>query len=87
MGTQTQLILEEGEGAWERCALPLWAQAGEPVLCAQPLLADSGFDGAAVEEGDLISPIRRGGDLLAPKRRAQAELVDQARLDGLYGQR
>ena len=49
--------------------------------------ADSGFDGAAVEEGDLVPPIRRGGNLLAPKRRARAELVDQARLDGIYGQR
>ena len=35
----------------------------------------------------MIPPIRRGGNLLAPKRRARAELVDQARLDGIYGQR
>ena len=50
------------------------------------LLADSAFDGAATE-GDLVPPIRRGGNLLAPKRRARAELVDRARLDGIYGQR
>ncbi len=50
-------------------------------------MSDSGFEGVAVEEGDLIPPIRRGGNLLAPKRRARAELADQARLDVLYGQR
>lgn len=51
------------------------------------LLADSGFDGRTVGPQDLIPPVRRGGNLLAPERRARSELVSAARLDGLYGQR
>ena len=51
------------------------------------LLGDSGFDGKTVIAGDLIPPIRRGGTLVAPDRRARAELVDHARLEGLFGQR
>jgi hypothetical protein len=51
------------------------------------MLADSGFDGKAVKEGDLIPPVRRSGNLVDPARKARAELVDQARLDGLFGQR
>ncbi|MFN3928581.1 MAG: transposase [Thermoflexus sp.] len=51
------------------------------------ILGDAGFDGQGVTERDLIPPIRRGGRLVDPKRRARAELVAAARLDGLYGQR
>ncbi len=51
------------------------------------MLADAGFDGKSVREGDLIPPIRRRGKLLAPSRKARADLVAAARLDGLYGQR
>ena len=51
------------------------------------LLGDAGFDGQATQEGDLIPVQRRGHDLKAAARRARAELVDAARLDGLYGQR
>ncbi|MGD2026830.1 MAG: transposase [Anaerolineales bacterium] len=51
------------------------------------MLADSGFDGKTVKTGDLIPPVRRSGNLLDPARKARAELVDQARLDGLFGQR
>jgi len=51
------------------------------------LLADAGFDGQSVQVGDLVPPIRRGGNLLDPARIARAELVAQARLDGLFGQR
>jgi len=51
------------------------------------MLADSGFDGQTVRNDDLIPPVRRGGNLLNPERRARADLVSQARLDGLYGQR
>ncbi len=51
------------------------------------MLADSGFDGQTVRHDDLIPPVRRGGSLLNPERRARADLVSQARLDGLYGQR
>lgn len=51
------------------------------------LLADAGFDGRTVRPQDLIPPVRRGGNLLTPERRARSELVSAARLDGLYGQR
>ncbi len=92
VGTQTHLILAWRTGKGPGSDAPYLSglkreirrygrrEGGERAWL---LLADS----AAVEEGDLIPPIRRGGNLLAPKRRARAELVDQARLDGLYGQR
>lgn len=51
------------------------------------MLADAGFDGRGVEEGDVIPPIRRHGQVMAPKRKARADLVAAARLDGVYGQR
>lgn len=51
------------------------------------LLGDRGFDGRTLHAGDLIPPIRRSGNLLAPARIAQAELVAAARLDGVFGQR
>lgn len=51
------------------------------------LLADMGFDGQAVQAGDLIPPVRRYGKIVDPKRKAMADLVSQARLDGIYGQR
>jgi len=51
------------------------------------MVADGGFDGRGVEEGDLIPPVRRGGHLVSSERRARAELVAAARLDGIYGQR
>ena len=50
-------------------------------------LADAGLDCQVVTERDIIPPIRRGGRLLAPERKARADLVAQARLDGLVGQR
>jgi transposase len=50
-------------------------------------LADAGFDCQAVTDRDIVPPIRRGGRLLAPERKARADLVAQARLDGLFGQR
>jgi len=96
VGTQTQLILAWRTGKGPGSDAPYLPGLKREIRRygrregrerAWLLLADSGFDGAAVEEGDLIPPIRRGGNLLAPKRRARAELVDQARLDGIYGQR
>ena len=51
------------------------------------MMADSGFDGQTVREDDLVPPIRRGGNLLNSERKARADLVSQARLDGLFGQR
>lgn len=50
-------------------------------------LADSGFDAKAITEGDLVYPIRRYGKITDPKRRERADLVSQARLDGLFGYR
>jgi hypothetical protein len=50
-------------------------------------IADAGFDGQTVQEGDVIPPIRRGGNLVDPQRIARRELVDQARLERVYGQR
>ena len=51
------------------------------------MLADSGFDGHSVRDDDLVTPVRRGGNLLNTERKARADLVSQARLDGLFGQR
>lgn len=51
------------------------------------LIADRGFDGKMIQEGDLIPPIRRGGAISDPPRRMRAALVDAARSDGIYGQR
>ncbi|MCS7261565.1 MAG: hypothetical protein NZ765_12455 [Anaerolineae bacterium] len=50
------------------------------------LVADRGFDGRHVQEGDVIPPIRRGGGLADARRAARAELVAAARLEGV-GQR
>src|SRR5437870_5550363 len=54
-------------------------------------VADAGFDSRSVGAMDIIPPIRRGrgrgGKLVDPQRRARADLVAQARLDGVYGQR
>lgn len=54
---------------------------------AWTMLADAGFDGDKVENLDLIPPIRRHGKLVDPARKARADLVSAARLDGLFGQR
>ena len=51
------------------------------------LLADAGFDSPTLTDLDLAPPIRRGGKLVDSDRQARAELVSQARLDGLFGQR
>lgn len=51
------------------------------------LLGDAGFDATKLSAQDVIPPIRRGGKLVDPKRQARADLVAQARLDGLFGQR
>jgi IS5 family transposase len=51
------------------------------------VLADAGFDGRQIETGDIIPPVRRHGKLVDPDRIERANLVAQARLDGLNGQR
>lgn len=48
-------------------------------------LGDSGFDAKEITEGDLVYPIRRYGKITDPKRQERADLVSQARLDGLFG--
>ena len=93
VGTQSQLILA---AYGSRRNSPNEAQMLQPLRHgAQPyvrqgywlFLADAGFDCQAVTARDIIPPIRRGGRLVAPQRKARAELVAQARLDGLLGQR
>jgi len=51
------------------------------------MLADAGFDAKNLSALDIIPPIRRHGKLVDPERKARADLVAAARLDGLYGQR
>lgn len=51
-------------------------------------LADGGFDGKMARPDDLIPPRWfRGGYRPSAERRARRDLVDAARLDGLFGQR
>jgi hypothetical protein len=51
------------------------------------MLADAGFDAKKLSSLDIIPPVRRHGKLLHPERKARADLVAAARLDGLFGQR
>lgn len=51
------------------------------------MLADAGFDAKKLSSLDIIPPVRRHGKLLHPERKARADLVATARLDGLFGQR
>lgn len=51
------------------------------------LLADAGFDCGKLSDRDLVPPIRRAGKLVDPARKERADLVAQARLEGLFGQR
>ncbi len=50
------------------------------------MLADTGYDGQAVQEGDWIPPERRHGIISDPARQAIADLVAAASLDGAFGQ-
>jgi hypothetical protein len=50
-------------------------------------LGDKGFDAKEITDLDLVPPIRRYGKISDPKRQERADLVSQARLDGIYGQR
>lgn len=97
VGTQSRLILATccgvGTGKDGHDLPVLRRVAGRyGVLTAtgrrwQLRLTDRGFDGRNVRDGDLTPPIRRNGRLKDPARIARMELVSQARLDGLYGQR
>jgi hypothetical protein len=62
-------------------------QVGPYVDKSWLLLADASLDGRITQDSDIIPPVRRHGTLRSPERVARAELVAQARWDGLYGQR
>lgn len=96
VGTQSQLILAWRQGRGPGNDAPFLNglrrdarrygryEHGRPCWA---MITDAGFDGQGVKEGDLIPPIRRHGKLVSPQRKARAELVSAARLDGIYGQR
>jgi transposase len=91
VGIASQLILGTcvSYGRYQDSVLlkSLRCQSRSYALPNSLLLADAGFDGRQIELGDIIPPVRRHGTLRAPERIARAELVAQARLDGIYGQR
>lgn len=51
------------------------------------MLANAAFDTKDLSPLDLIPPIRRHGKLVDPDRKARADLVATARLEGLFRQR
>lgn len=79
VGTHSQFILGWRMGNTHTCDVTLLPSLrrqanrhGHRVQgqLAWLLLGDKGFDGTTIQPGDLIPPIRRGGNLLAPERRA-----------------
>ena len=50
-------------------------------------MADKGFDRAARHPSEIIPPKRRGAWQQRPAYWKKADLVDTARVDGVYGQR
>ena len=93
VGTQSQLILvaraSRRNSPNDAHMLAPLRDGAQSYACGDDwvFLADAGFDCQAVTDRDLVPPIRRGGRLVAPDRKARADLVAQARLDGLFGQR
>lgn len=98
VGVQSQLVLGWRSGSGlssgidSRYLSPLRRQAcrwGKRVRGrrAWVLLGDAGFDGNMTRPDDLIPVQRRNHAVKAPARKARADLVAAARLDGLYGQR
>ena len=96
VGTRSQYILAwgygRGPGSDEPYLAPLRRGAArygahQGGRRAWLLLADSGFESPRMQAGDLVPIIWRAGKRPNPSRRALGELTDQARLDGLYGQR
>jgi hypothetical protein len=55
--------------------------------CDLLLLVDTGFESPKLTDRRLALPIRRGGKLVDPDRKAGVNCVSQTRLDGLFGQR
>ncbi|WP_322815560.1 hypothetical protein [Chloroflexus sp.] len=51
------------------------------------MIAAAGGDGHTVGADARVPPVRRGGTLVHPDRRAHADRVAHARLDGVVGQR
>ena len=92
VGCNSQLILavRDGHGGSlndTRYLKPLRREAAHYAVGDWVLLADCGFDGRTVSSHDIIPPQRKHNKLLTAARQARADLVAQARLDGLYGQR
>lgn len=92
VGAESQYILaaRQGHGGTlndARFLRPLRNRARRYAVGDWVFLADAGFDCLAVTSRDIIPPIRRGRNLVAPERKARADLVAQAKLDGLFGQR
>lgn len=92
VGSDSQLILAvcDGHGGSlndTRYLKPLRQLAPRYAVRNLALLPDCGFDGRTVSVRDIIPPRRKGHQLRSAARQARAELVSQARLDGLFGQR
>lgn len=91
IGTDSQMILGSyaSYGRYQESVLltSLRNQAKPYSIRRRFVLADAGFDGRQIQVGDIIPPVRRHGKLVDPDRIDRANLVAQARLDGLYGQR
>lgn len=96
VGTRSQYILAWGYGRGPsgdyRHLAPLRRTAGrygrhQGRQRAWLLLADSGFEGRSLHPCDLVSLVHWAGKRPTPRRQVRGELVDQARLDGLFGQR
>ncbi|MCX7767233.1 MAG: transposase, partial [Candidatus Sumerlaeia bacterium] len=92
VGTQSKLILAQAVGNGPGSDSAYWGglkrearRYGSPegVL----FIGDAGCDGGQITPGDIVPPIRRGGSLREQERIQRQELVEQARLDGVYGQR
>jgi len=92
VGTHSQYILAAvsglGPGADSPFLAPLRQKARRYARRRKYLLlADSGFDGKQVLPGELIPPRRNSGGVQRADRLERLDLVSQARLDGVYGQR
>jgi hypothetical protein len=92
VGTKSQFILAArsglGPGADSPFLAPLRKKAQRYARRRKYLLlADSGFAGKQVLPGELIPPRRNGGGIQRSDRVERFDLVSQARLEGVYGQR
>lgn len=96
VGTRSQYILGWGYGRGPSGdsphLAPLRRQVGrygrhQGRHRAWLLLADKGFEHHSLHPCDLVPVTQRTGQHPRPSRQARGELVEQARLDGLFGQR